>query len=340
MRINLPLSSGPLRAYLLATLAVLSTTVLRAAVPQVISYQGYLTNPGGQAVADDDYTITFSIYNIDEGGSPIWNSGEQTVSVANGQFTYLLGSNEPFTDDFFTDTLRWLGITIGEFGVDPELTPRTRLASVPYTYQALRSDSALHADSSDYADTAWFADSADAITDGAIKLSDIGQNGAATGQVMKWDGTAWAADNDENERVPSGVIVMWSGAIGDIPLGWVLCDGTNGTPNLADRFVKSVPNGSTEPGTTGGSAAHGHGTQTGGHVLTIAEMPAHYHNRQLFPNGSGGAVYPKTTDAWDTYNSINIPTGEAGGNQPHSHPLEVTGSNLPPYYELAFIMKL
>lgn len=35
--------------------------------------------------------------------------------------------------------------------------------------------------------------------------------------------------------LPSGVIVMWSGS--SIPSGWALCDGTNGTPDLRDRFI-------------------------------------------------------------------------------------------------------
>ena len=34
-----------------------------------------------------------------------------------------------------------------------------------------------------------------------------------------------------------GLIVMWSGAIAEIPPGWALCDGTQGTPDLRDRFI-------------------------------------------------------------------------------------------------------
>jgi hypothetical protein len=37
--------------------------------------------------------------------------------------------------------------------------------------------------------------------------------------------------------LPSGVILLWSGSIATIPTGWVLCDGTNSTPDLRDRFV-------------------------------------------------------------------------------------------------------
>lgn len=40
-----------------------------------------------------------------------------------------------------------------------------------------------------------------------------------------------------NYECPSGVIVMWSGSIKNIPKGWLLCDGTKGTPDLRERFV-------------------------------------------------------------------------------------------------------
>jgi len=57
--------------------------------------------------------------------------------------------------------------------------------------------------------------------------------------------------------IPSGVISMWHGLIANIPSGWVLCDGANGTPDLRDRFVKGAPAGQN-PGATGGSATHTH----------------------------------------------------------------------------------
>ena len=54
--------------------------------------------------------------------------------------------------------------------------------------------------------------------------------------------------------VPSGVIMMWSGAANAIPSGYVLCDGNNGTPDLRDRFVIGAGNGYAV-GATGGSSA-------------------------------------------------------------------------------------
>ena len=52
--------------------------------------------------------------------------------------------------------------------------------------------------------------------------------------------------------VPGGFIGMWSGSAETIPTGWALCNGTNGTPNLTDRFILGAGKGYT-PGTTGGA---------------------------------------------------------------------------------------
>ena len=46
-----------------------------------------------------------------------------------------------------------------------------------------------------------------------------------------------ALDEVRRFLMPSRGIIMWSGTAADIPTGWALCDGTNGTPNLTDRFV-------------------------------------------------------------------------------------------------------
>ena len=55
--------------------------------------------------------------------------------------------------------------------------------------------------------------------------------------------------------IPTGMILMWHGTIANIPAGWLICDGNNGTPNLLARFVEGVATAATDPGTTGGSTA-------------------------------------------------------------------------------------
>lgn len=146
------------------------------------------------------------------------------------------------------------------------------------------------------------------------------------------------------ESLTKGIIVMWSGIVNTIPSGWHLCDGTNGTPNLRDRFI--VGAGATySPGATGGFNSV---------TLTIAQIPPHTHtigtngghshtlksgvygdSLFVFPSNSqgGGKISDvRTTYETSTAGSHSHTATSTGGNGPHE--------NRPPYYALAFIMKL
>ena len=127
---------------LVVSVLFLLTGSLHAAVPQQINYQGRLLDTGGNPVADGAQLVKFIIYDQPAGGTELWNSGFQNVMTENGLFNYSLGSNVPLPDNLFSDTSCYLGITIG---VDPELSPRTRLESTPYAYHALRADTASYA---------------------------------------------------------------------------------------------------------------------------------------------------------------------------------------------------
>ena len=129
--------------------------------------------------------------------------------------------------------------------------------------------------------------------------------------------------------VPSGVITMWSGSVASIPSGWVLCNGSNSTPDLRNRFV--VGAGDTyDPADTGGSAD----AVVVSHTHTVTD-PGHNHS---VPNSgsqnnsfdSGTTVGNDTTGTSGTATTgISIASaGESGTNK-----------NLPPYYALAYIMK-
>jgi len=107
-----------------------------------------------------------------------------------------------------------------------------------------------------------------------------------------------------------GIIVAWSGAIVDIPSGWALCDGTNGTPNLEDRFI--IGAGDTfNPNDTGGAIDHDH---------SFTSNP-HSHNHAAGTDFTGGVGFNQITDAEVVVGITDT---------------ETTG---PPYYALAFIMK-
>jgi len=66
------------------------------AIPQVLSYQGRLTDAKGVPVPDGDYSITFKLYTVPNGGSPFW-SETQNVTTRDGLFSVLLGSVTPIT---------------------------------------------------------------------------------------------------------------------------------------------------------------------------------------------------------------------------------------------------
>lgn len=146
--------------------------------------------------------------------------------------------------------------------------------------------------------------------------------------------------------VPSGCILLWSGSVASIPTGWVLCNGSSGTPDLRNRFV--VGAGSTYAvGATGGSAdatlvSHSH---TATSTSSVSD-PGHAHNMGIAASGwyapgpaggsigsNGCVVYSGITGANVTGISVSTSTSiSTVGNS-------ATNANLPPYYALAYIMK-
>jgi microcystin-dependent protein len=131
-------------------------------------------------------------------------------------------------------------------------------------------------------------------------------------------------DGVERYMVPKGGIIMWSGEIRDIPSGWALCDGKNGPPDLRGRFVVSCGETTDARGEKRGFIV-GESSGEFKHQLTIAEMPSHVHDH------AGCDSHNQGTSGWGAA-SDHTPTSATGGDQPHN--------NLPPYYALAFIMKL
>ena len=80
---------------------------------------------------------------------------------------------------------------------------------------------------------------------------------AAAHLLKFYDGTGWQEFGATGGDIPRGAIVMWSGTVADIPAGWVLCDGTSGTPDLRERFI--VGAGGDNPSVRGGAYPIGPG---------------------------------------------------------------------------------
>lgn len=186
------------------------------------------------------------------------------------------------------------------------------------------------------------------------------------------------------DSIPKGVIVMWSGTLATIPAGWALCDGTNGTPNLQNKFILATSSG-INPGNTGGADTV---------TIATANLPSHKHTTAAGPTGLNlsatttintasndstglaGKYVPYTTTA-DTLTSVKLATQSpttasvkaflctqagysfgmglvgSGGTHTHTATTSVSGNGstdaigsgqainiLPPYYTLAYIIKL
>lgn len=159
---------------------------------------------------------------------------------------------------------------------------------------------------------------------GSIKIVDGSQG---DGKVLTSNAGGVASWQDvPGSAIPSGVIVMWSGAIANIPAGWALCDGTNGTPDLRDRFIVGAKQ---DDGGVAKTNVKGSLMKVGGeheHTLTTVEMPAHTHTE----SGHGSYGSQARDDPIGCQQTTQ--TGSTGGDQPHE--------NCPPFYALAYIMKL
>ena len=145
--------------------------------------------------------------------------------------------------------------------------------------------------------------------------------------------------NDPN--IPIGLIVMWAGNIDSIPAGWELCNGSNGTPDLREKFIRGAPLGE-DPGTLGGHLTHNH---------TYTEIPTHRHSIATDGASHSHGNVPSTVAATITLLNPNVYSSAAGFTDwedvPHIHDIPAVGvencttqdaDNLPPYFKVAFIM--
>lgn len=145
--------------------------------------------------------------------------------------------------------------------------------------------------------------------------------------------------------VPSGGIIMWSGTIASIPTGWLLCNGTAGTPDLRNRFIIGA---SVDNAGVANTSITGSNTQSGGSKDSI--VPYHNHTATSTDSGhthiadqpslgttaANGGSYagqggPRATQTGNANITTTVAYAGSSGN--------ATNANLVPYFALAFIMK-
>lgn len=215
-----------------------------------------------------------------------------------------------------------------------------------------------------------------AVTASAEELNHV--DGVTSNVQTQLNAAAAATAAVDAYKVPAGGIIMWSGSTGSIPSGWFLCNGSNGTPDLRNRFVvgagdsygvgatggadsvtlstSQIPahshSGSTSSagshthsGSTGSAGTHNHRAlgETGGPIAGFGYQTATFMGAQMdgaaYTDSYGGLKHIEDAGA----HSHSVSIGSAGD---HTHTVSVgnTGGgasheNRPPYYALAYIMK-
>ena len=180
------------------------------------------------------------------------------------------------------------------------------------------------------------------------------------------DGTNIRAVGSTADRFPAGGIMMWSGTIATIPTGWFLCNGSNGTPDLRNRFIIGAAQDDAGVAKTN---ITGTLTQTGGnkdavvvthtHTATVTD-PGHTHllvgsgaredlsaaNRiKVVTSSSEGGLPNENFEYYLNGTSAAATLGLSGSSQTSitvansNQGVSGDNANLPPYYALAYIMR-
>ena len=113
------------KTIILSVVILFALSLLSQSVPNLIDYQGGITDENGNYVNGEE-SIVFSIYGVETGGTALWTE-TQSVHVFNGLFHVLLGSVNPLPDNLFDEPNRWISINVDGYG---EMEPRGRIASV------------------------------------------------------------------------------------------------------------------------------------------------------------------------------------------------------------------
>ena len=317
-----------------AALFIVLATASATAAPAAFSYQGVLRDAGGDVPASKNQTVEFRLYTQAEGGSPVWGRAVAVLLDDTGLFNTELSDSAGSPIEGVTDsglatilaakasTTLYIGIKV--LGTSGEIAPRQTILPVPYAMVA----SDIASASGDL-EVAGQLSAASVSASGSLAASSLSVSGnASVGGNLSVDGAVSGYGT-----APVGCIILWSGAPGNSPEGWALCNGqtVNGqkTPDLSGRFVVGYDENDRDYNAVG---------KTGGekkHQLTIAEMPSHSHSITMW-GGDIDDSWKQQNNLYLTHNKYNYnnsrTTDSAGGDQPHE--------NRPPYYVLCYIMRV
>ena len=321
--------------------AVAASTVLPAnAATAAFGYQGVLMNAEGTAPLTGNQTVEIRLYDMAEGGTPLWGRSYAVLLDANGLFnaevsdasgSAIGGMPRDSLETVFrrnATTTLYIGLKVS--GTSGEILPRQKMLAVPYATFA----SDVSRASGNFTVAGLLTAKSLTVTNGLTtkSISASGNIGAATlttsGKMTVNGDLVVSGSINGTGAVPIGGIIMWRGTTP--PSGWQLCDGSNGTPDLRGRFVVCIGGGNNYAvGDTGGADMV---------ALTKEQMPKHSHTVYGRSSGYAGRhndsheVITYYNKEWGSMSEKINDTTETGSSQAHE--------NRPPYYALAFIMRV
>ena len=149
--------------------------------------------------------------------------------------------------------------------------------------------------------------------------------------------------------IPIGGIIMWSGKIADIPTNYALCNGSNGTPNLTNKFIIGAVSDQNVSGiTTAATTITGSNAKDGG--TKDAVIVSHRHAPTTAATGGTNDLSSEANGRQIAVNDNVAGSYGAGSGGGGLGPLgnrhfmkeegvDGTNKNLPPFFALAYIMR-
>ena len=314
-----------------------------SAIETTIAYQGVLRDAQGNAIPQRSQMITFRLYSQASGGTPLWARAIAVNLDETGLFNVELSdvgtSVDGATYESLAEALKsarggtlFVGLEVS--GSSGEIAPRQKILMTPYS--------------------SWAADVTNASGDFTVAGKATIASAEVTGGLVVNGKTTLKGDVDFDNNVtidgkltvkntgsftgygtiPVGGIIMWSGS--KVPEGWALCDGRteNGqkTPNLVDRFVLgSNPSAQVQ---TGGSSTV---------KLTVENLPAHNHlyaGDDMVDRINGNGYTTRVVGRPGNYDASSTGSGLGTVYRTSDTGSATSFSILPPYYKLAFIMRV
>ena len=304
--------------------------------PLVWEYTGRILDSYGNPITGKK-DMAVQLYDAEAGGNLLWKRVAPVNVDASGTFSVRLMDSleapEGAPESSLTDALAsgpvWIECSLQEYDDDDPLLPIAAVAANPY---ALFADEAAGSRGDfDVAGSlraigttqAQNMDARDVTSAGAV---DVANQLHATGNVSLAGGLQAGALSGIG-AVPVGTIILWHGNAASVPLGWALCDGTDGRPDMRGRFPVGAGN-QYRPWDTGGAESV---------TLSVDELPSHSHGDELRDDNNRDLAHGADRNDGVWHGDTGATSGSAGGDddgntQPHE--------NRPPFKTIHFIMRV